>query len=169
MLRPSARIAKAQALAAASMFPSLPERIGKRTAPSSNTAMRMRRRRVAGTRWMGASKDGRADRVLSTIGPALGFLRGLGPQQPGGLEHQHQDQDREDDDVGPADGHELSAHAFDESDQDAADHRADDVADAAEHRGGKGAEPRRIADDEAGEVVVEAEDEAGGAGESGTE
>ena len=52
-----------------------------------------------------------------------------------------------------------------EADDDAADHRPGDAADAAQHRGGEGPQPGGIADDEAGEVVVEAEDQRRRAGQ----
>ena len=52
---------------------------------------------------------------------------------------------------------------------DAAQHGARDVADAAQHRGGEGPQPCGVADDEAGEVVVEPEDQPGRTGQRGAE
>ena len=54
---------------------------------------------------------------------------------------------------------------LDQPDQDAADHGARHVADPAQHRGGEGPQAGGVADDEARIVVVEAEDQAGRAGE----
>src|ERR1041385_2214243 len=68
--------------------------------------------------------------------------------------NQHQDKDRKDDGVGPAHFEEMAAEALDEPDQNAADHRAGDAADAAEHGRRERPEAGRIADDEAGEVVI---------------
>ena len=55
--------------------------------------------------------------------------------------------------------------ALDQPDDEAADHRAGDAADAAQHRRGEGPQPGRVADDEAGVVVVEAEDQRRRAGQ----
>ena len=59
----------------------------------------------------------------------------------------------------------MAAERFDEADENAAEHGARDVADAAEDRRGEGAQARGVADDEAGVVVIEAEDEPGRAGQ----
>ena len=59
----------------------------------------------------------------------------------------------------------LAAHRLDQADDHAAHHRAGHVADAAQHRGGEGAQPGGEADDEAGEVVVQAEDQPARAGQ----
>ena len=48
---------------------------------------------------------------------------------------------------------------LDQPDHEAADHRAADAADAAQHRRGERPQAGSVADDEAGEIVVEAKDQ----------
>src|SRR5579883_1041074 len=149
MLRPSASMANAVALAAASMSPSLWSKTGKSAARTmSVTATRachfslstfsqkaeapLRRGRATGGRLMRARSR---------------FRRRRRAQEAARPEHQHQHQDREDDDVGPAHRDVLAAQGLDEADQDAAQHGAGDVADAAQHGGGEGAEPCAVTDD----------------------
>ena len=62
-------------------------------------------------------------------------------------------------------GDELAAHRLDQADDHAAQHRARHVADAAQHGRGEGAQSGGEADDEAGEVIVQAEDQPAGAGQ----
>src|SRR5215470_5493496 len=134
MLRPRARMAKAQALAAASMSPPLRSMSGNATRARVTTVRMIRRRCVAVVR----------RQVLAMALPACAFapadsviarlrLADHHPaEQAGGAEDEHDDQDREDDDIGPARRQRLSAERFDEPDDDPAQHRAGNAADAAE-------------------------------------
>src|SRR5882757_1540406 len=162
MLRPSARIAKASALAAASTSPSLRSISGKANAATAIAATAIRRPAGLRTRSRKATSGG----LGASSGVAViqsGPARRRAAENPGRAEHQDENQDREDDDIGPADREELAAQRLDEPDQDAAEHGARDVADPAEHRRGERPQARRVADDEAGIVVIETEDQAGGA------
>src|SRR6202048_3137772 len=153
MLRPSARIAKASALAAASTSPSLPSISGKATPAPAIAATAIRRPAGLPTR----SRQMASGRLGASSGVAVirsGPARRRAPENPGRAEYQDENQDREDDDVGPADRDELAAQRLDQSDQDAAEHGARDVADPAEHRRGERPQARRVADDEAGIVVI---------------
>src|SRR5258708_15275885 len=149
MLRAKARTGKAVAFAAASISPSLPSISGKAMAARTRKSRTPLRHSSLLT---GSQKSGRKLRVCSRGGLVMGVGSGFGrrraAEEPGGAEHQHQNQDREDDHVGPAHGDELAAQGFDEADQQPAQHRAGDVADAAENGGGEGPEPRGVADDE---------------------
>src|ERR1700704_5742283 len=160
MFRPSARIAKASALATASMSPSLLSISGKANPAAAIAATAIRRPAGLPRRSREAASGLGASSGVAVIrsGPA----RRCAAENPGRAEHQDENQDREDDDVGPADRDELAAQRLDEPDQDAAEHGARDVADPAEHRRGERPQARRVADDEAGIVVIEAEDQAGG-------
>src|SRR5215471_19789264 len=104
MLRPSARMAKAQALAAASMSPPLRSISGKAMRSSATTARIARRRCTAVVRPI----------RLPTLLPVCAFAGAvsvIGPlrladhhpaKQAGGAEYEDDDQDGEDDDIGPA-------------------------------------------------------------------
>src|SRR5207249_6121963 len=82
---------------------------------------------------------------------------------------QDEDQNGKDDYVRPAGGYELSAERFDEPDHDAPDHGARDAADAPENRRGEGLEAGGVTDHIPREVVIEAEDQAGAAGQGRAE
>src|SRR5204862_6415037 len=99
----------------------------------------------------------------------LGLTRGDPPEQARRPEHQDKDQDGKDDHIGPAGRYELSAEGFDEPDGNAPDHGARDAADAAEDRRGEGPEAGGVTDNVAREVVIEAEDQARGAGQGRAE
>src|SRR5215475_15962577 len=140
MLRPSARIAKAQALAAVSMSPPLRSMSGNATRARVTTVRMTRRRCVAVVR----------RQVLAMALPACAFapadsviarlrLADHHPaEQAGGAEDEHDDQDREDDDVGPAGCQQLPAERLDQPNDDSAEHRAGYAADPAEDGGSKG-------------------------------
>src|SRR5215472_370128 len=130
MLRPSASVANASALAAASMLPSLPLRSGKTIAASNMTARPMRRDTASPKRSVsGATRLRRS----VAIGDLSGFAGRGAPEQPGGPKHEHQHQDRKDDHVGPPHRNKLSAEGLDEADDQSAQHGARNIADAAEH------------------------------------
>src|ERR1700682_881358 len=97
------------------------------------------------------------------------FVPPAGSEQPGGLEHQDQDQDAEDDHVGPLLGEVARGHAENNPDQEPAHRRPGDVADATEHRRGEGDDPGTKAKREVNAVVVEAVDDAAGAGQGGAD
>src|SRR5262249_35522337 len=178
MLRPSASMAKARALAAASMSPSLPSIRGNSNANSSRAARNARRPAVPLRRSLSVESTlagrlcgGDAERISSAdlSLKACSRLRWRrAAEKAGRAEHEHQDQDREDDDVGPAHRKILAAEGFDQSDRHASEHRSGNVTDAAKHRGREGAQAGGIADDEARVVVVQAEDQAGSASKRGT-
>src|SRR5215472_8838053 len=121
MLRPSARIANAQALAAASMSPPLRSMNGKAIAKRATMA------RIVGRRWVVASRRNWSPmappacafaRTDSVIGP-LRLADHHAAEQAGGAEHEDDDQDREDDDVCPSGRQQLSAEGLDQPDDDA--------------------------------------------------
>src|SRR5258708_13852718 len=170
MLRPSASVAKAVALAAASRSPSFVSIRGKISASTSNTSATPRWRSLLSTWPQKLPKTPLVRSLVGVVVMARSRLAGReAPEDTRGTEHQHQHQDREDDHVGPAHLEVLAAERFNEPDQDAAQHGAGDVADPAQHRRREGSEACRIADDEAGVVVVETEDHAGGARERGAQ
>src|SRR5437879_13042621 len=78
-------------------------------------------------------------------------------------EDEDQDENREDDRVGPAGRDVLVAPRRQESDEESAERRARHVADATEHGGGEGAEARLVPHPPLADVVVHALDESGGA------
>src|SRR5260370_10484030 len=169
MLRPSASAAKVSALAAESMSASLRWAIGNRIAAPARQAIAMRSQVW---RWIRASGPLRRSQVKvspTVIAAKSGACCGSAAEPSARHKDQYQQQDREDDHIGPAGREEMAAKALDEADQDAADHRAGDAADAAQDRGAEGAQPRRVADDEAREVVVEAEDQRRRAGQGRAE
>ena len=90
-------------------------------------------------------------------------------EQAFGPEGEHQDQHEERDHVLEGRVHEGHRQAFDHAQQQAAEHRALDVADAAEHGRGERLEPRREAHEEVDLGVVQADQHAGGAAERGAE
>src|SRR5215468_5248163 len=166
MLRPSARMAKAQALAAASMSPPLRSMSGNATRTRVTTVRITRRRCVAVVRRQALPMALPA----CAFAPADSVIAGLrladhhAAEEAGGAEDEHDDQDREDDDVGPAGRQQLSAEGLDQADDDAAQHRPGDAADPAEDRRRESAQARGVPDHVAREVVVEAEHQPGGAG-----
>src|SRR5882724_8726070 len=118
MLRPSASVAKAQALAAASMSPPLRSISGKASRRRLTTIRIAPRRRSAGIRrsWAPMALPARAFAPTdSVIGP-LRLADHHPAEQTGGTDHENDDQDREDDDVGPAGLQPLSAEGLDEPD-----------------------------------------------------
>src|SRR5438105_11900189 len=66
-------------------------------------------------------------------------------QQAVRAEHEHEDEDREHDRVGPARGDVLVAPRREESDDEAAEGSTPHAADAAEHGGREGAQPGLVA------------------------
>src|SRR6202171_6388015 len=70
--------------------------------------------------------------------------RQLLAEQSARPEDERQDQDREHRHFGPLVGDAPRRHRLDDADDEAAEHRARDVADAAEHGGGEGLQPRLI-------------------------
>src|SRR4051812_20060890 len=68
---------------------------------------------------------------------ALNLVRQRLAEQTGRTEDQHQDQHREDDDVGPLVGNVLRAERLHDADKKPAEHGSGEVSDAAQHRGGK--------------------------------
>src|SRR5215469_17885925 len=169
MLRPSARAAKASPLAAESMSASLPLISGNSSAAAATqtTARRVRvmleLSRIAG---IFARKAGPRSMVPTGGGlssSAMSRFRWRGAaEQARRHKDQHEDQDRKDDHIGPAHCDQLAAQSFDQSDQQTAEHRPRDAADAAQHRRRKRTQPRRIADDEARVIVIEAKDQRRG-------
>src|SRR5579871_1019970 len=156
MLRPRANTAKAQALAAASMSPPLRSISGRNmSAMATRTTITLRRRSAGMRRHI--------DPVIPPVCafcptdwvkfPSSGLARHEATQQAVGPEHENKDEDREDDDIGPACRNELAAQGLDEPDDDAAQHGARNAADAAQNRRREGPEACRVADDVAGEVV----------------
>src|SRR5215831_20674726 len=166
MLRPSARAAKASALAAESMSASSPLTSGNSSAAAATqtTARRVRDMlefsRIAG---IFARKAG--PRPMVPIGGGLSssamsrFCWGGAAEQARGHKDEDEDQDRKDDHIGPAHRDQLAAQSFDQPDQQTAEHRSRDAADTAQHRRGEGAQTRRVADDEARVVIVKAKDQ----------
>src|SRR5689334_17833125 len=102
MLSPRARMAKASALAAASMSPSLPSMSGNASAASASAATPARRHPSLSKRDRNAATRLGRRSVMAPSGPD----RRRPPEQSGRTEHEHEHQDREDDDVGPAHGDE---------------------------------------------------------------
>src|SRR5215469_5387767 len=108
--------------------------IGKATAATIRTASAIWRRSASGMRAKGRRRIETAAVVVPFMWRALLRLAGRdAPEQSRRLEHQHEDQDREDDHVGPGRGDELSAHRLDQAYQHAAHHGARHVADATQH------------------------------------
>src|SRR5579862_7567873 len=147
ILRPRANTAKAQALAAASISPPLRSISGRNMraiATSSTIALRRRSAEMrcnAGAVALPASAFWPSDWVTS---PSSGLARHEAAQQAVGLEHEDQDQDREDNHVGPSRRDELSAQGLDEPDDDAAQHRPRNTADAPQDGRGEGPEARGV-------------------------
>src|SRR5436853_502903 len=165
MLRPSASAAKVSALAAESISASLGWTIGKRIASANTIVASERELRCGAIRAIGTARRSQPMLSPTVIGMRSGSGRRGAAEKAARHEDEHQDEDRKDDDVGPPGGEEMAAQALDEADQYAADHRAGDAADAAQHRGGERPQTRGIADDEAGEIVVETEDQCGRPGQ----
>src|SRR5262245_56799876 len=138
--------------------PSTPMK-GNARATARSTTAQIRRRRATGSACQ-RTTAGLAPHqaaIVRAIDPGLsGLLRRGQAEQPGRAEPHDDDEDREDDDVGPPHLEDLAAQRLDEPDEDPAHDGARDAADAAEHRRGEGAEPRRVADVEGGEAVIEA-------------
>src|SRR5262245_27641749 len=115
MLRPSARMAKAQAFAAASMSPPL-RSISGNARRSRLIAVRIVRRRCTAVKRPHRPATALPACAFAPADSAIGRLR-LADHHPakeaGGPEHEHNDEDREDDDVGPAGLQRLSAERFD--------------------------------------------------------
>src|SRR6516162_11609036 len=172
MLRPSARAAKASALAAESMSASLPLMSGNSSAAAvtQTTARRVRVMlefgRIAG---IFARKAG--PRPMVPIGGGLSSSAMLrfrwrgAAEQARGHKDEHEDQDRKDDHIGPAHRDQLAAQSFDQPDQQTAEHCSRDAADTAQHRRRESSQPRRITDDEARVIVIEAKDQRRGPGQ----
>src|SRR3954447_5647508 len=105
-----------------------------------NTTMRMRSRRSFGF-------------MLALIRFSSGAVRHPLAEQPRGPQREHDDQHDEGEDVAVLaaqhaagdDADVARADGLDQSEQDAADHRARQVADAAEHRRGEGLQSRQEA------------------------
>src|SRR5271166_669663 len=147
MLSPSASAAKASALAAESMSASLCTTTGKRSAIVAAQTM-----------------TSRPDSLTVPKRTISRFCRRGAAEETGRREDEHQDQDRENDHIGPAHGDQLTAQRFDQPDQYAAHHRAGDAADATQHGRREGSQPGGVADQETGEIVIETKDQPGGAG-----
>src|SRR5215472_3749457 len=160
MLRPSARIANAVALAAASMSPSFPSINGKRIAARKSTSPTLSCHSSLSIRSQMPVMPLRRVSAGAVMRVRSRFGGGGAAHEAGWSEHQHQHEDREDDHVGPTHLEVLAAQRFDKADQNSAEHGTRDVADAPQHRRGEGAKPRGVADDEARVIVVEAEDQA---------
>src|SRR5438552_4353541 len=154
MLRPRASAAKVRALAAASMSPSLRWAIGKRIAAPNRQAIAMRCQVCGETRVSGPARRSQVKASPTVIAANSGAGRRGAAAQTARHEDEHRDQDREDDHVGPASREKMTAEALDEADQHTTDHRTSDAADTAQHRRGERAQPRRVANNEAGEIVV---------------
>src|SRR5437868_13456409 len=137
MLRPSASAAKVSALAAASMSPSLRWAIGNRIAAPNRQAIAMRCQVCGATRVNGPARRSQVKVSPTVIAAGSGAGRRGAAEQAARYEDQHQDQEREDDHVGPARRKEMTAEALDKPDQDAADHRPGDAANAAQDRRGE--------------------------------
>src|SRR4030088_1215982 len=99
---------------------------------------------------------------LSLISTPSRFVSPGGAQQPGGLEHQDQDQDCEDHHVAPLLGQVTGGHGEDDPDQETTHRGPGDVADAAGDRRREGDDARAEAEGEVDAVVVEAVDDAAG-------
>src|SRR5881296_1293038 len=100
MLRPSASRTYVNALAAASTLPALDVTNGNARPRPSRTGVRICRRRVTGS----ARQRSRPDTCTGS-----GLLGQAGAEQPVGPEHHDDDEDREDDDVGPLHAEDLPA------------------------------------------------------------
>src|SRR5262249_57418401 len=87
-------------------------------------------------------------------------------QEPAGAEDEHEDQDREDDGVGPARGDVLVAPRRKEADEKTSQRRAWHVADPPEDGGGERTKARLVADVPLADVVVHPLDQPGRARES---
>src|SRR5215472_6982738 len=150
MLRPSARAAKASALAAESMSASLPLMSGNSSAAAATEARARRVRvmlefsRIAG---IFARKAG--PRPMVPIGGGLSSSATLrfrwrgAAEQSRGHKDQDEHEDRKDDHIGPAHRDQLAAQSFDQPYQQTAEHRSRTAAYAAQHRRRKRAQPRR--------------------------
>src|SRR5437660_3958957 len=154
MLRPSASAAKVSALAAASMSPSLRWAIGNRIAAPKRQAIAIRCQVCGATRVSGPARRSQVKVSPTVIAANSGAGRRGAAEQTARHEDEHQDQDREDDHVGPARREKMAPEALDKADQHTTDHRTSDAADTTQHRRGECPQPRRVADDEAGEIVV---------------
>ena len=171
MLRPSARIAKAVAFAAASISPSLPSISGKAIAAAS--MMPIRRPTITLARPSpsatcapshasphdGASPLDCSGVVAMTCRQDL--LGAARPKSPVGRNTSTRTRIEKMITSVQRTCEVLAAERFDEADHHAAEHGARDVADAAEHRGGEGPQARRVADQVARIVVIEPEDQTG--------
>src|ERR1700722_1570948 len=175
MLSPKANAANDSAFAAESTSASLRIKIGNKTAATVTIATATRPRRCGAIHCTGEARSKKA-KVSAPMVPRRGSAgsdpaitsrtrRSSTAEQPSWREHKHKHQDREDDHIGPAHREDLAADRFDQADQDAADHRPGNAADAAQHGGGEGPQAHGIADDEAGEIVVEPEDQGSRAGQ----
>src|SRR6516164_4224685 len=92
-------------------------RTGNAIAAAVSKATPMRRRCNSGMRANGRVMTETAAEAVPFMRVALSRLAGRQPpEQTGRLEHQHQHEDREDDDVGPRSGDELPAHRLDQAD-----------------------------------------------------
>src|SRR6201996_7573430 len=129
---------------------------GKAIAAAASSHVNACCRRASGIRANGWVR--RAVIVAMTSSFDSGFVGGNAAEQTGRAKDENQNQDREDDDVGPCGGDELAAHRLDQADDDAAKHGARDVANAAQDGGGEGTQAGGEADDEAGEVVIQTKD-----------
>src|SRR5215469_2511219 len=149
MLRPSARAAKASALAAESMSASLPLTNGNSSAAAA-TETRARRVRVMleFSRIAGIFVRKAGPRPMVPIGGGLSSSATLGfrwrgaAEQSRGHKDEHENQDRKDDHISPAHCDQLAAQSFNQPDQQTAEHRPRNAADPAQHRSGKGAQTR---------------------------
>src|SRR5229473_340519 len=140
------------------MSASLGWTIGNRIASAKTMAARERELRYGAIRTSGAARRIQENDSPTVIGTNSGSGRRGAAEQAARHKDEHQNEDRKDDHVGPAGGEEMAAQALDEADQHAADHRAGDAADAAQDRRRERPQAGGVADDETGEIVVEAED-----------
>src|SRR2546425_10769556 len=117
------------------------------------------------------STNGYASRATTSAGgPRLSLTRSRLVRRPFAeqavrTEHEDDDENREDDRVGPARGDVLVAPRGEEADDEPAEGGARHAADAAEHRGGEGAQAGLVTHPPHPDVVVEALDEAGRPGQ----
>src|SRR6516162_169590 len=152
MLSPSARAANDSAFAIASISASFLCRIGNKSAAAASMSTPPRARVRGAIRAKAPARCRCAPRpdLRAPASAILGFGRGGAAEEAARRKHEDENQDRENDYVGPAHRNQLTAEALDQPDDEAADHRAGDAADAAEHGRREGPQAGRIADDETG-------------------
>src|SRR5215475_2403496 len=105
------------------------------------------------------------DRQSPVTDMSLMLLGDTFPQKSMWAEHENQDQDGEDDGIGPPGGDDLVAPGGEEADHKSSKRRSRHVADPSQHSGGERPQSCLVAHPPLADVVVEALDHARSAGQ----